>query len=78
MKHINEILRPAARRALAPDRQVHVWLVYNGVRLKDLAEELGISLGTLGRVVSGHSKSRPTAQRILEHTGVDIYDDAGR
>ena len=52
------------------NRKVKALLVERGIKQKDLADELGVLIGTVSGVINGHHSSKRIKQYIAKRLGI--------
>lgn len=60
------------RNPAVKPNEIRAKLLLRGVRLTDIAADLGVERGTVCTVVHGRGKSRRIARRISDLTGIPI------
>lgn len=53
------------------NRKIKALLIRNGIKQKDIAEALGIKLGSVSGAINGHFESRPVKRKVAELLRMD-------
>lgn len=60
------------------NRKIKSLLVKHGIKQKDIAAELGLTIGTVSGAINGHFKSRRIQQKVAELLSMDYEKLWGR
>lgn len=63
------MIKPSHKKRQSPN-EIKAQLVLNGIKLKDIAESLGVSRPCVSIIISGRERSRRVEQAIADRLGL--------